>query len=197
MSRAAPVTNQELLAVLSDLGVQVRASRAGAVVAVIDGDEVKIGHAAKPKAVVNPVTLRRIAKACGADSYGDLLRGVFGRDQNAGKEKQALVEAPKISKAEVRAVCTSLRSKAHDVDRWLAHGHHDPDTYVRVAFALRDALHAIREYPPKDGEWDAPSDKGFVPCAPDPVLTGAARVTGAAARAVRRGTTFAQWEMDE
>lgn len=40
-------------------------------------------------------------------------------------------------------------------------------------------------------------DRGYRPRKPDPLLTGAARATGVAARAVRRRTAITQWQHDE
>lgn len=43
--------------------------------------------------------------------------------------------------------------------------------------------------------YTSPDDRGYRPTQQDSVLHGPARATGAAARAVRRGTTYAKWQI--
>lgn len=197
MPSPAPVTSDDLHRVLDDLGVAVRASKSGFCVATVDGTEIRIPLPHK-KRVVDKVTLGRLARACGADSYSDLLASLLNREPvKAGRPSQPEHVDSGPSKNDVRHACAVLRSRLSALDDWLRAGTHSPATYARILSDVTLATRSLSAWPVADGGWAPPDDSKFRPSRPDSVLTGAARATGITAKAVRRRDGVTKWQHEE
>lgn len=197
MPRPAPVTSHELQAVLKDLGVEMRLGRSGFLVATIDGAEIRF-HGGR-KEIIGKDVLGRIAKACGAASYSDLLASLLNREPvKAGRPSQLVAEAARgVSKQDAREACTSLRQRLLAIDSWLARGTHSEAVYGRIRSAVVLASRELSEWPPAGEAWESPDDAGYAPSRPDPLTTGVARVVGRAATAVKRKDGMTKWQYEE
>lgn len=165
---------------------------------VVPGIDAEIKVPLKDKGDLPPEYLKFAAQALGVSQpeLRELMdKPIVARGGNGTHSPAAPPAGP--SRSECLELLHALRKELATLEQSIRSGQRDPKFYRRTHDTLASALRSIR---PAPTEAPAPApdvdDRGYRPSHRDPLLTGAARATGATARAVRRANATTKYEHD-